>query len=294
MTNDALKKLSPLDRFVWFIKERHQVYLRRKAGLPRPWTDNPILQTYAFCNVYRELDKTSKWFRENFRDPYRDDPRVLLGTITFRWFNRIRTGELLRDNDLLLNWDSKRAIALLSACDFPVFTAAFVVNAPTGMSKVAGVCQAIDWIRDFRVPQNQGVTSLRRTTEALASRRHMGPFMAYQVVADLRHTHYLENAPDINTWCSPGFGTLRGLSWLRGIPPEAKHDHRTGKKGWTNSKPKLKPGDIKYICDLIPVIKERTRLTLEAQDVTNCLCETDKFNRILYGLGTAKKYTPGR
>ena len=56
--------------FVAFIKERHAIYLRRQAGQPKPWTDDPILQRYRFCNVYRELDTVTIWIRQNWREPF--------------------------------------------------------------------------------------------------------------------------------------------------------------------------------------------------------------------------------
>ena len=37
-------------------------------------------------------------------------------------------------------------------------------------------------------------------------------FMAYEVVTDLRHTKYLKNADDINTWANAGPGAVRGLN----------------------------------------------------------------------------------
>jgi hypothetical protein len=62
MNLDDVKKLSPLDRLCYFVRERHNIYLRRKAGKPKPWTEDPILQRNYFCNVYRELDKTTVCF----------------------------------------------------------------------------------------------------------------------------------------------------------------------------------------------------------------------------------------
>ena len=81
--------------FFMFARERHNIYLRRQQGLPRPWTDDHILNTCRFTNVYRELDKTTVWFRERVREPLRSKPEVLLATVLFRWFNRILTGEAL-------------------------------------------------------------------------------------------------------------------------------------------------------------------------------------------------------
>jgi len=46
----------------------------------------------------------------------------------------------------------------------------------------------------------------------------VGDFMAYEVVTDLRHTRYLNKAPDINTWAVAGPGAIRGLHRLHGRP----------------------------------------------------------------------------
>ena len=39
-----------------WITERHRIYLKKAAGEAPPWTRDGIMQTYRFCNVFRELD----------------------------------------------------------------------------------------------------------------------------------------------------------------------------------------------------------------------------------------------
>ena len=51
-----------LDRFFSYINERHAIYIRRQAGVKPFWTEDKILQTYSFCNVFRELDTVTIWF----------------------------------------------------------------------------------------------------------------------------------------------------------------------------------------------------------------------------------------
>ena len=62
--------------FLKFAHERHEIYLRRTAGRPKPWTRDPILQTYSFTNVYRELDRVTIWVREHIREPFADHPHL--------------------------------------------------------------------------------------------------------------------------------------------------------------------------------------------------------------------------
>jgi alpha-glutamyl/putrescinyl thymine pyrophosphorylase clade 1 len=39
---------------IYFITEREQIRRRREAGEPKPWTTDPILRDFSFCNVQRE------------------------------------------------------------------------------------------------------------------------------------------------------------------------------------------------------------------------------------------------
>jgi hypothetical protein len=58
------------DAMFKFARERHLVYLRRAAGLPKPWTEDWTLQLYRYCNIYRELDTVSLWIQENIIRPF--------------------------------------------------------------------------------------------------------------------------------------------------------------------------------------------------------------------------------
>jgi len=84
------------EKFLYWIQERHQIYLNREVNnSPKPWTKDPILQNNFFCNPFRELDKTTQWFRNKLRQPLAPYREVLMATIIFRWFNYIPTGEAL-------------------------------------------------------------------------------------------------------------------------------------------------------------------------------------------------------
>lgn len=40
-----------LEQFYWWMTERHKIYCRKAAGLPKPWTEDLILQKYKFTKV---------------------------------------------------------------------------------------------------------------------------------------------------------------------------------------------------------------------------------------------------
>ena len=48
-----LANMGPVDRLWYWIHECHMIWVKRKLGRPKPWTRDPILQQYRFCNVFR-------------------------------------------------------------------------------------------------------------------------------------------------------------------------------------------------------------------------------------------------
>lgn len=236
-----------IEKFFALARERHSIYLRRKGGSPPPYTDDPIFQHHRFCNVFRELDKTTEWFRINVREPLRDDPTVLLATVVFRLFNRITTGEaIFKQLDLegQTAWDAfnkthdvsvLRAAVLQYCHPGPYVTGSFIVKTPEGMDKIDGVIDIIDrFVKGDRMkrPRHHSPLvlaknmlykfdtqypipgSLEEMHEWLERHYFIGNFQAYEIVSDLRHTTLLDEAPDIDTWANPGPGCTRGLNWL--------------------------------------------------------------------------------
>ena len=53
------EQLSRALEFCKLAEERQKIYIKKKAGEPKPWTEDKIFQSSRFCNVFREQDKTS-------------------------------------------------------------------------------------------------------------------------------------------------------------------------------------------------------------------------------------------
>lgn len=62
--------MSNYDWAVHWIIEREKIRIKKETGEPFPWTEDPILKAYRFCNVRREDDTVTKWIAENIRKPY--------------------------------------------------------------------------------------------------------------------------------------------------------------------------------------------------------------------------------
>jgi hypothetical protein len=210
-----------------FLRERYRILRRRHAGQSAPWTDDPVLREWRFCNVRREDDRTTIAFRDTVRDPLRDDPHVLFATIAWRWFNLIETGEVLRPFLISRDaWDRPEAERLLQERTDrgdKVFTGAFMVNSEQNRPKLPAILDYIDWCWANLDPRE--IRRTCRTKEAMFERikaiPRQGAFSAYQVVVDLMYTHFLEDAPDQNTFTVAGPGCARGIGLCFAGRPDA-------------------------------------------------------------------------
>lgn len=283
-------KLPPFERLAYWIKERHAIHLRRQAGKPKPWTDDEVLQSFFFTNPYRENDKTTVWFRQNVRDPLRDDPRVLFATIAFRWFNKIETAQVLmahdEGDDLLLSWDEREAVRRLKKANEvgPVFTGAYMIKSQTGMPKIDGVCKSITkyWKRQESLLERvEGATTLQEAHKALLG-EYLGGFMAYEIVTDLRWTYLLEAATDTMTWCNPGPGCKRGIRRLVG------DDLPRRKSGSMKRSVSAPMGWQEVMLETLARIRKRI-LPFEMRDLEHSLCEWDKHERARLNDGKMKR-----
>ncbi len=278
------KAPSSVGGFFFMCRERYEIYLKRQRGEKWPWTDNGILRMGSFCNVFREDDRTTKWLRENIREPLRNDPKVLFATVAFRWFNRITTGEIIKDL-LLGEWDEKEARRRLQGVA-PVVTGAYIIKTPVGYTKMEGVLRCIHFFKP-RVDHYLAcfpMQSLQRAHNELQAAVFLGNFMAYEIITDLRHTYLLENAPDIDTWASFGPGAARGLG--RMYHQDINKYKRTSTR------------DQKAMLELSRGLLEMSRDNMfwlwqwprwEMREVEHALCEYDKYERVRLGQGKLKR-----
>src|SRR5690349_11367478 len=83
------------DTYWRFAAERQGIFHRRSAGQPAPWTNDPILGHYEFCNTYRASDRVSQFLiREVIYGRYgRDLPAedAFMRIVLFRLFSKENT-----------------------------------------------------------------------------------------------------------------------------------------------------------------------------------------------------------
>jgi hypothetical protein len=282
-------KMKNVERFFAYATAREQIRIKKEAGLPAPWTDDPILQKYRFCNVYREDDKVTRWIRAHITEAAYGK-NFLAAIILARWFNRISTLERLALDGHSLFGDLYRddRVRLRLHGVAPVVTAAYVIKTPNGMNKLDGVLWSYDLIRPDCAAMQEKMKaenwSLQFATAHLATYPYLGPFMAYEIVTDLRHSSLLEKAPDIMTWANPGPGCARGISRIVYDDPNVLKRSSREDVYFMNQQ----MYNLLYFANNEGMGPAAHR-PWEMREVEHTLCEFDKYERVRLGEGEPKQ-----
>ena len=255
-----------IERFFDYINERHSIYLKRQKRDPFPWTEDEILQTFSFCNVFRELDTVTIWIRQNWRELYADHPNLPFAMSMARQINLPDTLEELGFPE---HWNPERIKAIMQGRmnrGEKVYTGAYMLTGTLGGTKVE---QTIDKILTplYENPPPIHHNSLQNTWAEYLPYAGFSGFMAYEVVTDLRHTKHLENAEDIMTWANAGPGAKRGLNRIHNR--ELKKTIKTDQL--LNEMSELLDISYLYLKKYVPI--------LEMREIEHCLCEFDKYER---------------
>ena len=267
------KRYTSQELLRYWIDERELIRQAKESGLPKPWTSDPVFQRTYFTNVHREDDRVTRWIREHYTVQLLGEyyePAIVAARI----FNRISTLEHFRFkwfpisqprlNDLLQEWGDTNK----------TWGNAYVITTHgQKMSKVDFCVRLLQEAEDkLPVPFTWDDIQCQNWYEHLMKIDGIGSFLAAQVVADLKNTpnHPLSQADDWYTFSAPGPGSLRGLTWY-------------------HSK-KITPSTYRQA-----IMDVASDLNWEhcMQDLQNCMCEFDKYCRVLTGAGRSKRTYPG-
>jgi hypothetical protein len=205
-----------------FAAERQAILHRRLAGQRGPWTNDAILRSHRFTNVYRVADRVSQYLiREVHQRPDRSqDPRELFfRTILFKLFNCVETWEALEDALGPLTWakfDLGRATSILDARQdqgLRNYSAAYIMPPPNlgHARKHANHLALLGRMMADRVPERvRQAPSPAAVYERLARYPGLGPFLAYQYAIDLNYSDLLNF--DEDDFVVAGPGALDGIA----------------------------------------------------------------------------------
>lgn len=268
-----------------FAARRHAIFLKRANGEPEPWTCDPILQRFKFCNAFRAGDRASQYLiREVIYGAYGRDLKpedVFLRIVLFRLFSKEATWAVLEEatggvRRETLDVDRLGDLLEKLRSEQPIYTAAFILAAPTVYGHRAKHRNHLALVADmFRRGQIAALLARARSLadvfSILVEFPTIGPFLGYQIAVDLNYSEHLLFDEDEFTVAGPG--AIRGLR-------KVFHD----------------PGDhtpAQLIMRMVDRQEEEfERLGLEfpglfgrrlhAIDCQGLFCETDKYSRVAF------------
>lgn len=265
-----------------FAYERQKAFEGRISGKSGPWTEDPIIQEYKFCNVFRAADRVSQYMIRNVC--YNDEPCSpedrMFQIVAFRFFSNIQTWEDMRNilgrlpiiNDLVDN-SFENALETVRSANGKLYTGAFILCATDAYGRRTKHLNHIELFKDMFI--NHRLGERLRQAESLEAVYYMlrdfplvGNFMAYQIAIDLNYSEYINF--DENDFTKAGPGAVRGINKVfqdrGGLSNEeiimwmVEHQDEEFKKlGYTFNGLFGRP--------------------LHAIDAQNLFCETDKYCR---------------
>lgn len=279
-------------RFSDFIIARDRVRKNKEAGRSKPWTNDVILQSYRFCNVRREDDTVTRWIADNWRARLADKPDLWFWMLVARLVNNPDTLSFVHYRAIRgWKWDESAFISAMQermAQGEKTWGGAYIVSTNgVTMEKSSYIATRVlspAWEARKDIQPCKGDT-LRAFCDRLLTLNGVQGFIAGQVIADAKYADIkLKLADDWHSFAISGPGSRRGMNRVFGQAT----DDPWKEANWFQAMEHLRTAvnrSIKHSVD---------GGALHAQDVQNCLCEFDKYERVRLGEGKPRSSYPGR
>ncbi|MBS1892552.1 MAG: hypothetical protein JST59_14740 [Actinobacteria bacterium] len=270
------------DAYWRFAAERHRIFEDRLQGTDAPWSADPILATFKFCNAYRVLDRVSQYlvreviYGDQALDMNAED--CFMRIVLFRLFSKETTWETLEGATgglTLSTLDIERLGDELEELRSrqPIYTSAFILAAPSVFGHAAKHRNHLALVSQmFR---NGGLgralaraASLEEVYKALVAFPMIGPFLGYQIAIDLNYSDHLDF--DEDEFTVPGPGALRGIAKVFSDPGS-----RTPEELIMRMVERQEDEFARLGIDFHGLFGR----PLKAIDCQNLFCETDKYSR---------------
>lgn len=277
----TLKATRVFDTYWRFAALRQDLFMRRVAGTPPPWTDDHVLSTHRFTNAYRAADRVSQFLIRNVLYlGAQTCSEIFFRTLLFKVFNRIETWDELEAHLGQPSWKTfdferyARVLDAMIARGDKVYSGAYIMPSPSfgnPRKHRNHLCLLQHMMRSGAPLQIARAKSLREVFELLRAYPSLGDFLAFQFAIDLNYSDRLNFSEMDFVIAGPGAkdGIRKCFSDTAGLDD----------------------------AEVIRVITERTgeefgRLglnfrslwgrPLQLVDCQNLFCEVDKYARVVH------------
>ena len=211
------------DLYWYYASERQSMFERRIAGEPGPWTSDPILREFKFCNVFRAADRVSQYMIRDVcyhGEPCTDEDRLFQIT-AFRTFSKTATWETVHDIlgrypalDDLADGSFANALDTARQRNGGLYTGAFILCATDAYGQSSKHRNHVELFRHMFLHDQLGARLLEaKTLRDVYGLLHgyplMGDFMSYQTAIDLNYSALINFSE--NDFTRAGPGALRGM-----------------------------------------------------------------------------------
>lgn len=207
-----------------FAARRQEAFERRLAGTPWPWSDDPILQRFKFCNVFRAADRVSQYLIRSvaYRNATDSPDDRLFQIAAFRTFSQPATweGVIARLGraptlDDLASGRFESALDQVKQERGGLYTGAFILCATKAFGFDEKHRNHAALFKHMFLEHEAGkrlreAQSLREVVKFLQGFPLTGEFMSYQIAIDLNYSDIVHF--DENEYTQPGPGAMRGLA----------------------------------------------------------------------------------
>lgn len=275
------KRQEIYDLYWYFANERQNIFIKKLNGDTPPWTNDPILKTYKFCNSYRVNDRVSQYLLKNviYNGKTYKDEDMLFRIMLFKLFNKESTWELLLKEfkDITLStFDMKEYSKVLTNAinnNIKIYNDAYISCA----TKAFGYDRKHDnhlallnkmFIIDKVQDKILKCTNMEQAFKIIKSYPLIGNFMAYQLITDINYSDIVDWKEDEFTVAGPG--SLRGIKKCF-IDKGNLSNEDIIRYMYNHQKEEFKRLNLDF--------KTLGNRKLQLIDIQNIFCELDKYCR---------------
>jgi len=271
------------DTYWKFAVKRQEIFINRLRGVAEPWTDDPILLKYKFCNVYRASDRVSQFLIKNvIYKGNQENADVVFRILLFKLFNKIETWEYLQQvlgEVSLITFDVNKYAAVLQKkldAGAKIYSNAYILCANKAFGYDRKHMNHLALIHKMCVEDNIAkrlveTKSLEEVFDLLKTYPLIGDFMAYQLAIDLNYSTVINFSENDFTVAGPGaqrgirkcFIDTGGMNDAAVIQWMQEHQHE-----------EFKRLGLKF--------QSLGGRELQLIDCQNLFCEVDKYCRVQF------------
>jgi hypothetical protein len=197
-----LRATPVFDTYWKFAAARQEVYEKRMAGAPPPWTDDPIIAGHRFTNAYRASDRVSQYLIRNvICSGTWSAEETFFRVLMFKIFNRIETWELLRAQFDEVSWSGFRLAQYARVLDQALerdqrlYSAAYIMPSPAfGFPrKHRNHLELLQRMMKAGLPAKVAdARSMSGVYQLLLDQPSLGGFLAFQYTIDLNYSELID------------------------------------------------------------------------------------------------------